>query len=113
MRHRWLTDGGPADISLAYRRGEGLTENTQIRRKRLRFRSWHRGTREMDLLLGSFAEACVENFSELQLERYEALLEISDPDLFAWISGREAVPAAHDNDVMKLMRNFKFQAKTD
>ncbi len=86
-----------------------MSESIEIRRKRLSFRSWHRGTREMDLLLGAFADAHLDGLSEGQLARYEALLELADPDLFAWIQGREAVPSAYDNDVIKLLQNFKFR----
>ena len=89
-----------------------MSESIEIRRKRLSFRSWHRGTREMDLLLGAFADAHLEDLSEHQLARLEALLELADPDLFAWIQGREAVPSAYDNDVMKLMQNFKFRPRS-
>ncbi len=78
------------------------------RRKRLRFRSWHRGMREMDLLMGSFADAHVPGFDQAQLDRYEALLELSDPDLYNWMTGREPVPAEHDTDVMRLLAMFKF-----
>lgn len=78
------------------------------RRKRLRFRSWHRGMREMDLLIGSFADAHVPGFDAGQLDRYEALLELSDPDIYNWMSGREAVPAEHDTDVMRLLTAFKY-----
>lgn len=81
---------------------------TDERRKRLRFRSWHRGTREMDLLLGSFADRHLSGFSDSQLERYERLLELSDSDLYEWMTGRTPVPPEHDHDVMKLMINFKF-----
>ncbi len=89
-----------------------MSESIEFRRKRLSFRSWHRGTREMDLLLGAFADAHLEGLSEHQLARLEALLELADPDLFAWIQGREAVPSAYDNDVMKLMQNFKFRPRS-
>jgi len=77
------------------------------RRKRLLFRSWHRGTREMDLLLGRFADAHLPAMNEDQLDRYERLLALSDPDIYNWISGREPVPADHDHDVMDLLLNFK------
>ncbi len=50
-------------------------DSLEIRRKRLLFRSWHRGTREMDLLLGSFAERNLPGFSADQIELYERLLE--------------------------------------
>ena len=86
-----------------------MKEGVDIRRKRLRFRSWRRGTREMNLILGAFADACLSDLSEAQLERYEALLENSDPDLFAWIFGGKTVPKAWDNDVLQLLRGFKFR----
>jgi antitoxin CptB len=76
---------------------------TDIRRKRLLFRSWHRGTRETDLILGHFAEAHLAAFDAGQLDRYEALLECNDADLFDWVSGRAAPPAAQDHDVMRLL----------
>ncbi len=71
------------------------------RRDRLRFRSWHRGTREMDLLLGSFADAYIYVFSEAEVTQYEAILEQSDPDLYNWITGIESVPAEHGSEVMR------------
>jgi antitoxin CptB len=74
-----------------------------IRRKRLLFRSWHRGTRETDLILGRFAEAHLAAFDAGQLDRYEALLECNDADLFDWVSGRAVPPPAHDHDVTRLL----------
>jgi antitoxin CptB len=78
---------------------------SDIRRKRLSFRSWHRGTRESDLILGRFADAHLAGFDDGQLNRYEALLECSDADLFDWITGR-AVPPEHDHDVIRLLLAF-------
>jgi antitoxin CptB len=63
------------------------------RRKRLLFRCWHRGTREMDLILGRFADAEIANLSEPELTELEALLEESDPDLYAAIVGDKVLPA--------------------
>jgi antitoxin CptB len=82
----------------------------EVTRKRLLFRSWHRGTREMDLLLGRFAERNLPTFSSRQIELYEALLEYSDGDLYDWMSGRDQPPAALDHDVMKLLMKLKFIA---
>jgi antitoxin CptB len=62
-------------------------------RKRLIYRSWHRGTREMDLLLGSFADRHMAGFSPDELSQYEALLEYSDPDLYDWMTGQSSAPA--------------------
>lgn len=84
-----------------------MGETIDVRRKRLRFRSWHRGTRELDLVLGFFANRTLDCMTPDQLDRYEALLAIPDPDLYGWISGATAVPAAFDNDVMKLLQSFK------
>jgi antitoxin CptB len=84
-----------------------VTPLSDIRRKRLLFRSWHRGTRESDLILGRFAEAYLAEFDAVQLDRYEALLEYADADLFDWVSGRAAPPAALDHDVMHLLLAFR------
>lgn len=83
------------------------------RRKRLKFRSWHRGTREADLLLGSFADAHLDGFDAGQLDRYEALLETPDPDLYNWITAREPVPPEHDSDVFRLLAAFRYAPWTD
>jgi antitoxin CptB len=82
-----------------------------IRRKRLLFRSWHRGTREADLILGSFAEAYLAGFDETRLDRYEALLACPDADLFDWISGRTEPPAEHDHDVTRLLLAFRYRPR--
>jgi antitoxin CptB len=76
--------------------------------ERLRFRSWHRGTREMDLLLGGFADAHLRAFTSEQLDLYEALLLHGDPDLYNWVTGAEPMPAENDNDVMQLLKAHKF-----
>lgn len=73
------------------------------RRRRLRFRSWHRGTREADLLLGGFADAHIEGFDSADLAAYERLLENPDPDLWDWITGRAPVPAEEDGRVMRML----------
>ena len=84
------------------------TETTENRRKRLRFRSWHRGTKEMDLLIGSFADAHLSAFDSNQLDRFEALLDVPEPVVYDWILGRSAPPADYDHDVMKLLLDFEF-----
>lgn len=81
------------------------------RRDRLRFRSWHRGTREMDLLLGSFADAYIYAFSETEVDQYEAILEENDPDLYNWITGAEAVPEGSSTDVMRKLCTHSFASK--
>ncbi len=85
-----------------------MTEALNIRRKRLLFRSWHRGTKEADLLLGSFAERHLMEFTAEQVDRYEALLGAEDSDILAWIGGRALPPAEHQSDVLRLFRAFKY-----
>jgi antitoxin CptB len=63
------------------------------RRKRLLFRCWHRGTREMDLILGRFADAEIGNLSDDELTELERLLEVNDPDLYAAITGDKVLAA--------------------
>lgn len=84
-----------------------MTSPSDIRRKRLLFRSWHRGTRESDLILGRFADAHLAGFDTAQLDRYEALLECADADLFDWVAGRTPPPRALDHDVMRLLLAFR------
>jgi len=85
------------------------TETIENRRKRLRFRSWHRGTKEMDLLMGSFADAHLSAFGSSQLDRFEALLDVPEPVVYDWILGRSRPPADHDHDVTQLLLAFEFQ----
>ena len=70
-------------------------ESRGIRERRLRLRSWRRGIREMDLILGGFADARLTELTAAELAQYDALLSENDQDLYAWVSGREAAPAAH------------------
>ena len=85
-----------------------MTETIDIRRKRLLFRSWHRGTKEADLLLGSFAERHLPAFSTEQVDQYEALLAADDSDLLDWMSGRAPPPAERESDVLRLLLAFKY-----
>jgi len=67
-------------------------EDIAIRRKRLRYRAWHRGTKEMDLILGPFADANVENYGQAELDRLEALMNEEDPPLLKWVMRQEEPP---------------------
>jgi antitoxin CptB len=84
-----------------------MDENLNNKRKRLIFRSEHRGTKEMDLIMGSFAKAHVPGFGDGELAEYEALLSLSDPDLYNWITGQEPVPANIDGDLFRKLRAHK------
>ncbi|GGF03679.1 hypothetical protein GCM10011611_06440 [Aliidongia dinghuensis] len=88
-----------------------MTLTDDERRKRLLFRSWHRGTKEADLLLGSFAEAHLSGFSPADLACYEALLEQNDADLWDWMTGQADPPPEFDTEVMRQLRAFRFTAR--
>ena len=64
----------------------------ETRRKRLRFRAWHRGTKEAGLLLGPFADANLDGFDEEDLQRFELLLDRSDPEIMDWVTGTVEPP---------------------
>lgn len=75
-------------------------EDIAMRRKRLRYRAWHRGTKEMDLILGPFADAHAEAMDHVQLDRLEALMDEEDPPLLTWVMGQEAPPEHVDRDFL-------------
>lgn len=85
-----------------------MTESLETRRKRLRFRSWHRGTKELDLLLGRFADRALAGMTEADLDRFEALLEVPEPVIYAWITGQAAPPPDYDHEVTRRLLAFKF-----
>ncbi|MBY0352720.1 succinate dehydrogenase assembly factor 2 [Tabrizicola sp.] len=70
-----------------------MQETAEARLKRMRMRSWRRGTKEMDLVLGPFADAHLADLTAAELAEYEALLAENDQDLMAWILGQTAPPA--------------------
>ena len=70
-----------------------MHETAEARLKRMRMRSWRRGTKEMDLVLGPWADAHLADLGEDELALYDALLEENDQDLMAWILGQSAAPA--------------------
>jgi len=77
-----------------------------VRRRRLLYRAWHRGTREMDLIMGRFADAEIGTLTEAELEVFERLSALPDPELYAWITGKRPVAPEHDTDVFRRLRAF-------
>lgn len=71
---------------------EARAETAENRLKRLRHRSWHRGIREMDLILGGFADTALAALPPSVLDAFEAILEENDHDLYAWVAGRGDPP---------------------
>ena len=78
-------------------------ETIEIKRKRLLFRSTHRGTREMDILLGGFFKSNMSYLNDDQLNEFEGLIEIPDDDLYNWAMGRMEIPKELDT---QLLRDF-------
>ena len=76
------------------------------RRKRILFRSWHRGTKEMDLLLGGYVEARIADLQDAELDRLEHLMDAEDADLLDWLIGRKPVPAEYDTDIFQAVSDF-------
>jgi antitoxin CptB len=76
------------------------------RRKRLLFRCWHRGTREMDLILGRFADATIAELSDDELAELERLIEVPDPDLYAALTGGKPLAAYDQGALFDRIRAF-------
>lgn len=77
-----------------------------IRRKQILYRSWHRGMREMDLIMGRFADAEIGTLPEAELAEFERLIDAIDRDLFAWITGEAELPAEYDTALFRRMKAF-------
>ena len=83
------------------------SEGLDGRRRRLLFRCRHRGIREMDLVLGRFADAHLASLSETELGELEQWLEIPDQQIFAWVNGTEPAPADVDTALFRRLREQK------
>ena len=82
-------------------------DDLETRRKRLRFRAWHRGTKEADLLIGPFADARLIEMDHEALDDFEAILRLPDPNLVAWLTGQVPVPEDSDSPIMRLLVKFQ------
>ena len=85
------------------RSSDGLDE----RRRRLLFRCWHRGTREMDLVLGRFADAEIANLRDDELAQLERLIEVPDPDLYAAVTGDKPLPPEFASGLFDRIKSFR------
>lgn len=77
------------------------------RRKRLLIRAWRRGFREMDMIMGGYAQANLESFDDASLESFEALLGLADQTVYGWIIGRDEAPAEHQGPVLEGLKRFQ------
>ncbi len=80
------------------------------RRRRILFRAWRRGLREMDLVMGQFADANLAAMSEAELDAFERLLDAPDPQVLAWITGEEATPPEFETPLIARLREAPREA---
>lgn len=80
------------------------------RRRKLKFRAWRRGFREMDLLMGSFADAHLAGMSEDDLSEFERLLSTPDWEVYAWLIGQKNVPPNFQSELLTRMMTFRYEA---
>ncbi|HEV2559357.1 MAG TPA: succinate dehydrogenase assembly factor 2 [Microvirga sp.] len=76
------------------------------RRRRTLYRAWHRGMREMDLIMGRFADAEIGTLSEEDLGEFERLIEVPDRDLLRWITGEDETPVNYDTPLFRRLKGF-------
>jgi antitoxin CptB len=86
----WLMLPGPGRQARQARllKDDMMTETADIRLRRLKMRSWRRGMKEMDLILGHFADGPLSNLSPQELDAYESVLTENDQDLYLWVTAR-------------------------
>ncbi len=84
-----------------------MAEPLERLRRKLRFRSLRRGTRESDLVIGGFAAGFLDGMNGKQLARFEALLDQNDQDVLGWVADIAPPPPRFDNDVLHMLKNFR------
>jgi antitoxin CptB len=85
------------------------SEGLDVRRRKLLFRSWHRGMRETDLIMGRFADHALAGLDDGELTEFERLIDVLDRDLLAWVTGEADVPAEFDTALFRRLRDFHLQ----
>lgn len=78
-------------------------EPREHRLKRLKIRAWRRGIKEMDLLIGGFADAHLAILSDAELDDFETLMDEQDQDLLSWATGQAEVPAQFKATLQRLL----------
>ena len=84
------------------------SDGLDLRQRKILFRSWHRGLREVDLIMGRFADAAIGDLSEAELGEFERLMEVPDPEFLTWVTGEVTVPPSHDTPLFRRLRDFNF-----
>jgi len=81
------------------------------RRKKLRFRAWRRGFREIDLILGGFADRRLSDLGETGLDAFERLLDAPDQEVYDWITEQAPAPSEYDTPTLALIRAFRLEMR--
>ena len=81
-------------------------QNHHILRRRLHFRAWHRGTRELDLILGRFADQYLWDLNSHELNFFSQLLDVHDPDLYDWITEKAPIPKEYQHHILTCLQSF-------
>jgi antitoxin CptB len=84
----------------------------ETRLKRLKFRAWHRGTREADMMIGGYFEAYGANWTDSQLAWFEAFLEEQDVDIMAWGLRAQQVPENWQGEMIDAFQRLDFITPT-
>ena len=87
------------------------TELDRLRRK-LKFRASHRGIKEMDLILGHFADSKVDSMTLSELEEFGSILELHDRDLVQWFTGEVEVPAQYWTGLFQKIKQHQLDIAT-
>jgi len=77
---------------------------TEPRRRRLLFQATHRGTHENDLLIGGYVARHIDAMADAELDALEALLDLPDPDLADWLTGRRSIPPERDWALLRAIK---------
>ena len=76
--------------------------------KRLRFRAWHRGTREADLMVGGFFDRHSEAWDDAEIGWFEALIEEQDVDIMGWAMNRQPIPERLQSEMMNSLKALDY-----
>lgn len=86
-----------------------MAQNDQNRIKRLQMRSWRRGTKEMDMVLGPYSDTELAGLSEAQIVLYDAMLNENDLDIYQWVTGQSPTPDSY-LDLLTGISKFAFKS---
>ncbi|MEM7427588.1 MAG: succinate dehydrogenase assembly factor 2 [Pseudomonadota bacterium] len=97
-----------SDFTTAMSGSKPVSAPLDVRRKKLIYRASHRGTRELDLILGGYVSRHIADMDEAQLNDLERIIDIPDVDLDAWLSGKRKVPDAQNSKLLTAILTFSY-----